>query len=300
MIEFTARDFDELCRTGGVRAQLGEHEERRRRGLRHFWLYLLGTLFLTILILLSMIGNGWPVIGVILAVVVFIVGLVLALRPLGQAKAELKLPVLEALAARGGMQYLADGFDPPVFPEGSRPLFGGITSYSFSDLFHGTDAQGKRFALYEGNLTRGSGKNSQTLFSGQFYAFQRGATRSGQTVIVPDKGIFNFAKPSGLDRVRFDGDPEFEKKFEVYTTEPSSALALLDAEVRRRLFELRALGKVWAYVGPDDVLVGIWGKNRFEPGSMFSSRPAEERARRMFDEVCAALSVCRELKATLG
>jgi hypothetical protein len=56
---------------------------------------------------------------------------------------------------------------------------------------------------------------------------------------------------------------------------------------------------VFAHIGPEDVLVAIWGKNRFEPGSMFSSRPAEERAKQMFDEVCAALAVVRTLKATL-
>jgi hypothetical protein len=69
--------------------------------------------------------------------------------------------------------------------------------------------------------------------------------------------------------------------------------------VRRRLVELRALGRVFAYIGPEDVLVGIWGHNRFEPGSMFNSRPAEARARLMFDEVCAALSVIRTLKSAL-
>ena len=299
MIEFTARDFEDLCRVAEVRVQLGAHEERRRKGVRHFWLYLLGTLLLTVIIPVSLIGYGWPVVGIILAVIVFIVGLVLAFRPLGQAKADLKHPVLEAIAAKGGMDYLPDGFDPPVFPEASRPMFGGITSYTFTDLFHGTDSEGKRFALYEANLVRGSGKNSQTVFSGQFYAFQRAAVRSGETVIVPDKGIFNFAKPSGLDRVRFDGDPDFEKKFEVYTTEPAASLALLGTDVRRKLVELRTIGKVFAYVGPEDVLVGIWGKNRFEPGSMFSSRPAADRARRMFDEVCAALSVLRTLKSAL-
>lgn len=299
MIEFTARDFEDLCRTGEVQTQLGEHEERRRQGVRHFWLYLLGSLLLAALVLLSLAGYGWLIVGIVLAAIVFIIGLILAFRPLSHAKTELKHPVLEALAGKGGMEYLPDGFDPPVFPEASRPLFGGITSYTFTDLFHGTDAGGKRFALYEANLVRGSGKNSQTVFSGQFYAFQRRSAGSGVTAIVPDKGIFNFAKPSGFDRVRFDGDPAFEKKFEVYTTEPSSALSLLGADVRRKLVDLRAIGKVFAYVGPEDVLVGIWGKNRFEPGSMFSSRPAEERAKRMFDEVCAALSVIRALKAAL-
>src|SRR5688572_21449095 len=109
MIEFTARDFEDLCRVEEVRTQLGAHEERRRHGVRHFWLYLLGTLFLAALVLLSLIGYGWPVAGIILGVIILIVRLVLAFRPLSQAKAELKHPILEALAGKGGMEYLPDG-----------------------------------------------------------------------------------------------------------------------------------------------------------------------------------------------
>jgi hypothetical protein len=299
LIELTARDFEDLCRAGAVRAQLDTLDQRRRRGVRHFWLHLIGSVLLAALVLISLAGYDWLIAGIILAVIVFIVGLFLALHPLGAAKAELKHPVLETLAGRSGMEYVPDGFDPPAFPEASRPLFGGIASYSFTDLFHGTDADGKRFALYEGNLVRGSGKDAKTLFSGQFYAFQRRSPGRGETAIVPDKGLFNFGKPSGFDRVRFEGDPAFESRFEVYTTEPSATLALLEADARRMLLDLRATGKTFAYVGPEDVLVGVWGKNRFEPGSMFNARPGEQRVKEMFEEVRAALSVIRALKAAL-
>ncbi|WP_129792776.1 DUF3137 domain-containing protein [Sphingosinicella sp. CPCC 101087] len=299
MIELDARAFEHLCRTGVVRTQLDTLDERRRRSIRHFWFHLVGSLVLAAVVLISLAGYGWLISGIILAGLVVIVGLFFAFRPLGAVKAELKHPVLETLAGQNGMEYLPDGFDPPVFPEASQSLFGGITSYGFTDLFHGTDKDRKRFAFYEGKLVRGSGKNAKTLFSGQFYAFQRRSPGNGETAIVPDKGLFNFSKPSGFQRIGFDGDPAFESCFEVYTNEPAASLVLLEADARRTLLDLRAGGKTFVYVGPEDVLVGIWGKNRFEPGSMFSARPGEQRVKEMFEEVRAALSVIRTLKAAL-
>ncbi len=125
-------------------------------------------------------------------------------------------------------------------------------------------------------------------FSGQAYAFQRRARSSAEIVIVPDRGLFNFFKPApGAVRVKFDSDPEFEGKFEVYATEPSAAQLLIGSDVRRTLLELRQAGKVFAYVGGDDAFVAVTGKNRFEPGGMFRSTPSDQRIKTMFDDVCA-------------
>ena len=84
---------------------------------------------------------------------------------------------------------------------------------------------------------------------------------------------------------------------------PAEASFLLASRsLRDSLLEAR--GDKWGsrllvYLTPSDAFVAIQGPNRFEPGSMFSSRPAEERAKQMFDEVCAALAVIRALKAAL-
>ena len=138
------------------------------------------------------------------------------------------------------------GFDPPVFASAGRTLFGGWSSHVFTDLFHGTDAEGKRFAVYEGTLTRRQGKHTVTVFTGQVYAFQRRSGGGGETAILPDKGLFNFIKPKGMDRVRFDSDPDFDRRFEIYSTHPASALGLAGSDVRRALLELRQQGKVYA------------------------------------------------------
>ncbi len=140
------------------------------------------------------------------------------------------------------------------------------------------------------------------MFSGQVYALQSGAARKAITVVVPDRGILNFWKPaSDMQRVKIENDTEFEKKFEVYSTDPLEAKQILfDSELRAQLNEMRRGGRVFAYFGPDEALVAATGKNRFEPGSMFRSRAGEERARLMFDDVCASLEILRKLKAKLG
>ncbi len=299
MIEFTQRHFDDLCRDSTVRTEIGAIEEKRRSGLRRFWLLLAGSIALAIAIGWSLIVYDWPTMGIILAFAVLIGGVILALAPLSAAKQGLKLPVLETLARHGGMEYVSGGFDPPVFAEAGRTLFGAITGSSFTDLFHGTDENGQRFAIYEGNLTRRAGKNTVTVFTGQLYAFQRRSRGGAEIAIVPDKGLFNFLKPSGMARVKFETDPDFEKKFEVYAAEPTAAAMAVGGDVRRRLLELRQQGRVFAWVGPEDVLVATWGKDRFEPGSMFRARSGEERVKLMFDDVCASLTVLRGLKSVL-
>ena len=302
MIAFGEQHFGDLCRDSRVSAAVGANEELRRSALRSFWLYLVGGVVLAIAVGWSLVASGWVTTGVILAVIILVVGIVFAIIPLSKAGEALKHPSLETLAEKGGLTYLATGFDPPVYPDARKALFGNwLSGQSFTDLFHGTDEEGKRFAFYEGNLTRKSGKNTVTIFSGQMYAFQRRARSGGEIVIVPDRGLFNFFKPvSGMQRVRFEGDPAFEKKFEVYAFQPHEALALIGSDVRAKLLALREAGRVFAYVGPEDIFVAATGKDKFEAGSMFRSTGGQERVRRMFDEVCESLGHLRALKAALG
>lgn len=302
MIEYSEDHFRELCRAGRVALEISTVEERRREAMRSFWLYLLGGIVLAAAIAWPMVALDWIGLGLFLAIAVFVLALVFALRALGRVGLALKLPVLETLAEKGGLTFLADGFDPPAYAEARKALFGNwLSSQTFTDLFHGADGEGRRFAFYEGHLMRSSGKSSHTVFQGQIYAWQRRANRGSEIAIVPDRGIFNFFKPvSGMERVKFEGDPEFERKFEVYAFEPLQAQMILDGEARRLLLELRRAGRVFGYVGPEDALIAATGKNRFEPGSMFRTISGEQRVRAMFDDVCASLAVLRRLQFSLG
>jgi len=301
MVEYSENDFKDLCRAGRVSVEIGSIEDKRRDAVKKFWLYLLGGIVLSALMGWSLIGAGWVATGAILGIAVLIVAIVVAIIPLSKAGEALKHPVLETLAEKGGMTYMPSGFDPPVYPEARKALFGNwLSSQTFTDLFHGIDGEGRRYAFYEGNLTRKQGKNTVTIFSGQMYAFQRRSRASGDIVIVPDRGLFNFFKPlSGMERVKFESDPDFEKRFEVYAYHPHEAMALLGTDLRRKLLELRQAGRVFAYVGAEDAFVAATAKNKFEAGSMFRATAGEERVRRMFDEVCESLAHLRALKAGL-
>jgi hypothetical protein len=300
MIDYSEDQFRDLCR-GRVDEEIGGLEQKRASALRHFWLVLIVGLVVSGLAAWWVIGAGQLVIGVVGASVLVMVTMGLAAWPLGRVGADLKLPFLAGLAGQGGMTYVAHGFEPPVYAEARGLLFGSwLTTQTFTDLFQGTDSDGRRFAIYEATLSRQSGKSLVIVFSGQVYAFQRRSRPAGRIVVVPDRGIFNFFKPDrGMERVAFAGDPDFEKKFEVYATEPSAAQMRLGSEARRKFLEWRLGGKVLAYVGPEDVLVAITGKNRFEVGSMFRARLAQERVRMMFDEVRASLATLRSIKASL-
>ncbi|MDP8995198.1 MAG: DUF3137 domain-containing protein [Pseudomonadota bacterium] len=303
MAPFTASDFLELCRHGPVEEQIRTIEANRRSAVRKFWLYGLCGLALSVLLGLLAGATAGETVGILVFIVLLVATIAAALGPLSAAREGIKHPVLEALAGQSGMTFLPAGFDPPVFDEARRPLFGSwLSDAQFSDLFHGKDEDGLNFAFYEATLSRGRGKHRHQVFSGQIYAFQRRRPQQGASVAVPDKGLFNFFKPAGgFERVKFEHDPAFEKKFEVYGERPQEAALLFGSlAARTLLLDLRKSGRTFAYVGPSDVLVAVTGKNRFEPGSMFRARGGEERVRMMFDDVCAALDVLKRLRASFG
>jgi hypothetical protein len=304
MIQLTDGDFQTLCAAGAVRERIGVVEGERRDAVRQFWLRGSVGLALSVAALATLLGAGWTFVA-FLVFAVFLVGtFVAAAGPLTAAKEGLKHPVLEALAKQAGMEYFPGEFTPPAFESACRLLFGGggFSSQTYSDLFNGTDTEGKGFAVYEASLQRRAGKNTYMVFSGQIYAIQRRPGPRGEIAIVPDRKLFNFWKPDwGMERVRIEGDAAFEKKFEVYATDPLEARELLfDSAFRARLLELRERGRVLVYAGPEEAMVAINGKDRFEPGSMFRSRPGEERVRLMFDDVRASLDLLGELKTKLG
>jgi Protein of unknown function (DUF3137) len=302
MFDYTDDDYRALCGAGAVQAELGGLDDRRRDAVRRFWLLLVVAIVGSLAIGWALCAMGAIGAGITLGIIGFFVGLGFALKPIQKLGRDIKRPVLDTLAKRGGMSYFADDFAAPVFPDASQILFGRwLSSEVFTDLFQGTDGEGRRYAMYEATLKRRQGRSTVTVFSGQVYTWQRRQPGHADIAIVPDRGIFNFFKPaSGAVRVKFDDDAEFEKKFEVYATQASEAQMLLGTQMRRILVELRQAGRVFAYVGPQDVLVAVTGKDRFEPGGMFSSKPGNERVRAMFDDVCGSLATLTRLREAIG
>ena len=303
MFELTADCFNDICNDGPVREQLGSLEANRGTAVRRFWTWLIVSIVLAAAAGVSLFGAGWEGVAFFVPILFLVIGGAVGFTALSKVSQGLKRPVLDALAAKAGMDYMENGFSPPAYPEACKALFGSwLSEQRFSDLFHGKDEEGRNVAIYEAHLERGSGKNRQTIFQGQIYAIERRRGTGATTVIVPDRGLFNFFKPvSGMQRVKLDSDPEFEKKFEVYGTSEMEARQLLfDMDFRHRLLELRRNGKVFVYVGPEDALVAATGGDKFETGSMLRNRPGDDRVRSLVNDVCEALATLRALKAKLG
>ncbi|HEX8571377.1 MAG TPA: DUF3137 domain-containing protein [Allosphingosinicella sp.] len=304
MIELTSGDYQSLCAAGAVRERIDSLEGERKAAVRKFWIRGLGGLALAAAAGATLYASGWETTALVAFALFLVFAIIAATLPLMAAKEALKLPVLEEIATRAGMEYLPADFDPPAFGWACALLFGGggFSSLTFTDLFNGTGEDGLGHAVYEACLQRRAGKNSYVVFQGQIYAIQRRPGAGGRIAIVPDRKLLNFWKPaSDMERVRIEGDDAFEKKFEVYATDPMEARALLsDAAFRARLLELRQAGRVFVYAGPEEAVVAATGKDRFEPGSMLRSRPGEERVKLMFEDVCASLDLLRELKKKLG
>jgi hypothetical protein len=303
MFEFTAAHFDEVCTCAPVHEQLRTLETRRRAAVKRFWLLLPVAIVLAVAAWWTIDGSGWPTAALVVGILLLFFGAIGAAAPMMKVGEDLKLPVLEQLAAKAGMEYLPGDFTPPLYGEARKTLFGGwLSSERFTDLFHGADPEGRGYAVYEACLQRKAGKNTQIVFSGQIYALHRRPGGEGVTAIVPDRGLLNFFKPAGgMVRVRIEGDEAFEKKFEVYSTHPLEAKRLLfDSDFRQRLLELRQSGRVQVYLGPSEAVVAVSGKDRFEPGSMFRRKTGEERVRQMFEDVRASLGVLGALKAKFG
>ena len=75
---------------------------------------------------------------------------------------------------------------------------------------------------------------------------------------------------------------------------------LIIAVAEQGLSDLRSIGRVHAWIGPEDALVAVTGRNRFEPGSLFRRKPGRDRVQSMLGDVCAALATLRQVKDRLG
>ena len=84
------------------------------------------------------------------------------------------------------------------------------------------------------------------------------------------------------------------------STAPNDALAILgSSQLRAKFLELRGKGRMFGYIGPEDILIADPNRNHFEPGKAGKTLTGQERAKFMFDDVCASLSTLKDLAARL-
>src|SRR4051794_22708313 len=136
MLAFSDSLCREICAAGPVALEISTMEDQRKSGLVRFWAIVGGAVLLAIAVAYALAGPQRT--GLVFAANFFILllGGVLGYRQLNRVAEALKVPALETIAAKGALTYQERGFDPPVYPDARRALFGNwLTTERFSDLF---------------------------------------------------------------------------------------------------------------------------------------------------------------------
>jgi len=290
-----------VCSDPAASEALAAFAGRRRSALRFWLIWTAAGLLLGPACYVSLTASGWSRFALQAALALGLGALAIGASALGSVKEELKVPVLTAAATAAGFDYQENDFDPPGYPEAREALFPWLTGEEFQDLFMGKDADGRGLAVFEARLKRGSGRTERIGFRGQIYWIEREPRATSATVLLPGRGLLEFGDPGGLEPVGFSTDPDFDARFQIYSDEEAQARALFsDLLLRRLLLDLRAGGKVYAFLGRYNAVVAVAGANRFEPGGLIDSSGGEERVSAMVSDLCDSLVTLRKLKEHLG
>ena len=196
-------------------------------------------------------------------------------------RAAYKSRIVPHLAARfGDLNYRA-AQEPNLQRLADLSLIPGFGKKTVEDEIFGS-YRGVRLNIVEANLETG-GKNSSVVFNGLVVEMDFPGRFSGTTVVTKEAAswlgaIGDFACPTGLDRVRLE-DPEFERRYQVYSTDQVGARALLTPAIMERIMELESHarrdpprllaepGRLWVSIPKDEK------ENLFEPPSL--SQPVD-------------------------
>lgn len=291
MIELTDRDFEDLCADETVRRIIADADRNGRRAALGFWGLLIVGLLMVGAGSWYAIAFGWLVTGVIVGSFGVLIVYILAAVPLAMAGRAIKLPVYERLAARHGLDYAALSPAPPASRAAMQALFGDEpATESYTDYFHGKRLDAGEFTTCQAYLLGEKGSR----FNGRLFAFVRDHGSGGYLLVTPES-------PTGVDPATelIPDDPDFGCAFRIHASDAGEARALLGPEARRTLLDLRRRGKVRLYAGPGEMLVAVEGRKGFTPGLGFRFRKAEDRIRRMFDDLADSLTVLRRLQEAL-
>lgn len=172
----------------------------------------------------------------------------------------------------------------------------------YEDLITGTRRE-VDFELFEAHLeekrtTRDSRGNTRTtwvtVFKGQCLRLDFHKNFYGRTLVTRDLGFFNrLSAPRGMQRAGLE-DPEFERIFEVYTTDQVESRYLLTPDLMQKLVDMERTfkgGKLKACFDGGEMLITVQGGNLFEPGSMFKPLDSPDRVRELLDDFNAVFNI---------
>lgn len=209
---------------------------------------------------------------------------------------EAKSLIVEPFATKLGHSYVAQpGRVEDIYDFKSVKLVGRWDRSNFEDYLSGT-RNGVDFRFFEAHLeekqtTRDSNGSTRTkwvtVFRGQCLRFNFHKTFYGKTIVSRDMGFFNrFGGGGGFQRAILES-PDFEKAFEVYTTDQVEARYILTPDFMQKLVDLETVfrGKnlKCAFAG-GEMLIAVESGDLFEPGSMFKPLDDPMRMRDLLND----------------
>lgn len=265
---------------------------------------------------MTWLGVAIGVVGAALGLVAFkvpqfaIVAGVVGFGVAGAGRSPLKKYAREAKAML--VEPLASQFELGFVPQpGPQPTIANIHNVGlvpswdrsgFEDRVTGT-RNGVDFEFFEAHLeqrrtTRDSNGQTRTswvsVFRGQCLKFEFHKDFAGRTMVLRDAGIMNrFGGGRDMDRVKLES-PDFEKAFEVYSTDQVEARFLLTPDLMQRLVDLETVfhgaGLRCAFVD-GEMFVALEGGDLFEPGSMYTPLDNPDRVRDLLDDFAAVFNL---------
>jgi hypothetical protein len=173
---------------------------------------------------------------------------------------------------------------------------------NYEDLVTGA-RKGVAFELFEAHLeerrqsTDSKGRTQMhwvTVFKGQCLRFHFDKTFYGRTLVTRDAGFFNrFGGGKGMQRAMLE-DPEFERIFEVYTTDQVESRYLLTPDLMQKLVDMEKAfhgGKLKCCFYGGELYITLQGSDLFEPGSMFKRLDDPDRVRELLSDFAAVFNI---------
>jgi len=249
-------------------------------------------------------SDGGRIAGALLAAGTFAVGGYVARAPSRRAG----LLIKERVARFLGFSYLEDADDFPFDSFEAADLLPSHTAKTLRDHLQG-EVSGVPIVMCDAELTerRGSGKSSRTVtvFRGPLVISAFPKRSVGRTIVVPDGGsIGNFFGGLGQkagERVRLES-PEFERAFEVYSSDQVEARYLLTPTTMERLLDFRQRfdGKVRLAFTGRDLLIAIDDRRDWFPDpGLFQKLTDPALVREQAEEIARIAEIVETLKLNL-
>ena len=229
--------------------------------------------------------------------------------PLSRIGKQAKSMIVEPIARHLALDFMpAPGSVGSIHDHKRVGLVPGWDRSSYEDLVLG-NRRGIDFEFFEAHLeerrttTDSKGRTRTrwvTVFRGQCIRFDFHKRFFGHTLVTRDAGFFNFMgnmTMGDLERARLEST-EFEKAFEVYTSDQVEARYLLTPDMMQRLVDLENTfhgSKLRCAFEGGEMFIAVEGADLFEPGSMFTPLDNPARTRDLLNDFAALFHLIDEV-----